>query len=114
MSYYMYLDDIRNPTTDRDWNVVRSYREAVDMILEYGMPAYISFDHDLGEADALTGYDFAKWIVEQDMDGTLNISPFFKFNVHSANPVGAANITSYLDSYMNQRARTYKHEGYQA
>jgi len=103
MSYYMYLDDIRNPTTDRDWNVVRSYREAVDMILEFGMPAYISFDHDLGEADIETGYDLAKWIVDQDMDGAFTISTLFKFNVHSANPVGAANITSYLNSYMKMR-----------
>jgi len=100
MSYYMYLDDIRNPTTDRNWNVVRSHCEAVDMILEFGMPAYISFDHDLGAADALTGYDLAKWIVKQDMDGAFKIAPSFKFNVHSANPVGAANITLYLNSYM--------------
>ena len=114
MSYYMYLDDIRDPKTDKPWHVVRSYQEAVDMMLEFGAPGYISFDHDLGEDDAPTGYDLAKWMVVQDMDKVIVLSDSFKFNVHSANPVGAANITMYLNAYMEQRAKTYKHEGYQA
>jgi len=103
MTYNMYLDDIRNPKTSRDWCVVRSFDEATKMMLSFGIPEYISFDHDLGEADERTGYDLAKWIVEQDMDGKLSIPDVFEFNVHSANSVGTANIQSYLDSYINWR-----------
>ena len=45
---------------------------------------------------------FAKWIVDQDL--TYNIIPAdFEFNVHSANPVGTANIINLLDSYLNTR-----------
>lgn len=65
---------------------------------------FISFDHDLGmdnERKVLpSGYDFAKWLVEMDMNGIISIPKDFTFTVHSANPVGAENIRTYLCSYM--------------
>jgi hypothetical protein len=43
--------------------------------------------------------DFAKWLVNLDLDGIL-MPDDFQFHVHSANPTGAANIQGLLDNYM--------------
>jgi hypothetical protein len=86
----LYLDDIRNPSTG-GWNIVRSYQEFVQFILDHGMPDMISFDHDLGE-DVPTGMDCAKWIVD-------NGYRVVNFNVHSANPVGKSNIEGLLNNW---------------
>lgn len=107
MTYRMFLDDIRNPPKG-EWVVVRSYEEATKYIIDNGMPNFVSFDHDLGATEPPysipheTGYDFAKWLCEVDMDfGWLPKD--FDFKVHSANPVGAQNIESYLRNYLSQR-----------
>ena len=94
--YKMFLDDLRQPP-DNTWIVVRSYDTAVEYVRVFGMPETISFDHDLGLDK--TGYDFAKFIVDLDLD--LNVfTPEFRFYVHSANPVGASNIKNLLDGYL--------------
>jgi hypothetical protein len=50
----------------------------------------------LGEEGTKTGYDAAKWLVQYCHSNCL---PFFpEYNVHSANPVGKANIESYLSN----------------
>lgn len=51
---------------------------------------FISFDHDLGRF--LTGYDVAKYIVENNCNLT-------GFTVHSMNPVGCKNIIELLTHY---------------
>lgn len=57
MSYYLFLDDERKPG-DVTWvtlpsavyQVVRSYGEFVAHIEAHGIPAYVTFDHDLADA----------------------------------------------------------------
>ena len=46
----IYLDDIRTPN-DKDWLVVRSFYEFVDLINKVGLNniELISLDHDLGD-----------------------------------------------------------------
>jgi hypothetical protein len=102
MSWHLYLDDERFPKTERSWVIARSAEEAKALILRDGCPAFISFDHDLGEGQG-TGHELAHWLVEQDLDGAIQIPPDFAFNVHSANPVGAANIAALLNSYLKSR-----------
>jgi hypothetical protein len=51
-----------------------------------------------------------KFLIEEDLDmneayNTNFIPSNFEFNVHSANPVGAANIEGYLNSYLNTRSK---------
>jgi len=98
----MYLDDLRIPKKSFDV-IVRSFDEAVLYVKQYGIPNFISFDHDLGANKdgtiLLSGYDFAKWLVIQDMDKVYTFPSNFTYNVHSANPVGKKNIESYLDGY---------------
>ena len=101
----LYLDDIRIPK-DSSFEIVRSYKEAVAFVKERGAPDYISFDHDLGIEPGViekTGYDFAKWLVEADMNKEIDIPIHFRFNVHSANPIGAKNIESYLKNYLKRK-----------
>lgn len=97
----LYLDDIRNPQTEKDWNVVRSFDEAIEFMEKNGCPHYMSFDHDLGD-EVPTGKDVAQWMVEKDIaDNGTFIPDCFQFNVHSANPVGRDNIIGLLTNYIN-------------
>ena len=102
----MYLDDIRTPVEEFNF-VVRSYDEAVAIIKRHGVPNFISFDHDLGvDEDGIllkSGFDFTKWLVENDLDGVYKLPKDFRFKVHSQNPVGKENIISLLDSYLKYR-----------
>lgn len=94
MTYNLYLDDIRNPPADRDWLVCRSSQEALDRIVENGMPSFFSFDHDLGEDD--TTMVFLRRLVNEVWDG-VSVPP--EYQIHSANPVGVQNIRSFMDSW---------------
>lgn len=97
----MFLDDERFPIGD-DWFICRSFDEAVHFINRNGCPDFISFDHDLGD-DSFSGYEFARWLVDQDLDQGGFIPSNFQFYVHSQNPVGAENIRKYLSNYLRVR-----------
>jgi hypothetical protein len=96
LDYKLFLDDLRFPVGD-GWIIVRSYAEAVEVVKLLGIPQKISFDHDLGLEE--TGYDFAKFIVDYDIQ-TNDIDSTFSFDVHSANPIGAENIRQLLNNYI--------------
>ena len=124
----LYLDDVRNPKT-KGWTVVRNYEEFVNHISEYGLPEEVSFDHDLAEIHydpetwrqdfvyhEKTGYDCVKWLVNYfytmyperlEMPYTERKRSdimFPKVVVHSANPIGSANMMGYINNF-------YKNEG---
>jgi len=106
MKRTLYIDDIRTPKTEFTV-IVRTCEEGQAYVREHGMPDFISFDHDLGMVDGKerkSGFDFAKWIVDSELDGEIVIPEGFKFNVHSANPVGAEKIRSLLNGYLKFRA----------
>ena len=91
---YIYIDDMRQPFIHNAiW--VKSYDEAIAAmrnaveVMNMPITLTIDFDHDLGEEK--TGYDFAKWLIEQNYIG--------KFRIHSMNPVGANNIRQLLKHY---------------
>jgi hypothetical protein len=106
MDKKLYLDDLRE-LPDNSFILVRSYEEAINYVKDNGIPSFISFDHDLGidEDGKLlpTGYDFAKYLVEMDMDDIYKFPKNFSFHVHSANPVGKVNIETYLNNYLKRR-----------
>lgn len=107
MNYALFLDDIRDPSEtnphDMPWVVARSFEEAKSVIASRGMPGHISFDHDLGadcdDRPYPTGFDFAKWLVEESIEGQLDLRGCH-FDCHSANPVGRENILGLLMGYM--------------
>ncbi|MDX9962023.1 MAG: hypothetical protein RBS32_11200 [Aliarcobacter sp.] len=99
----LYLDDLRIPQDNYDV-IVRSYEEAIDFVNKNGIPLYISFDHDLGcdkNGNILkSGYDFAKYLVEMDLQNIHKFPNDFSFNIHSANPIGKNNINAILNNYL--------------
>ena len=122
MKQYIYLDDVRTPTQgvgedNQPWVIVRSYDEFVEKVNEIGLENIqaISLDHDLGDSamkewhnnvyhnykldydniTEKTGYDCAKWLVEQWMDD----KPVVTVMTHSANAIGSANIMGYINNY---------------
>lgn len=100
--YPMFIDDERQPAPSFPKNgvVIRSYEAFVNYVTDYGLPTFISFDHDLGNGG--TGYDVAKYIVDRDLTfGDLPTG--FTFFVHSQNPVGKRNIEEFLNSYLEYR-----------
>ena len=114
---YLYLDDVRTPKTD-NWEVVRNYDEFVAHIKLKGLGAYevISLDHDLGEGAMVeyytnvkpnyeldynripekTGMDCARFLVAEAMNTKIPLPTIY---IHSANPIGAANMIGYINNY---------------
>jgi hypothetical protein len=114
---YLYLDDVRIPT-EGDWKVVRNYDEFVAHIKMNGLENYevISLDHDLGEGAMVeyytnvkpnyeldynripekTGMDCARWLVAESMNEKIPLPTIY---VHSANPIGSANMMGYINNY---------------
>jgi hypothetical protein len=114
----LYLDDIRTPV-DEDWIVVRDYDEFVSQIKLHGLGNFevISLDHDLGEGAMVeyytnvknnymldynninerTGMDCCRYLVAESMNVKI---PLPQIYVHSANPIGSANMMGYINNYL--------------
>lgn len=95
---YIWLDDERKPNYNRipDNAAViecKNYDSAVAAIQtacnKDCTRLTIDLDHDLGLGK--TGYDFCKWLIENEWTG--------KFRCHSMNPVGVANMRQLLIHY---------------
>jgi hypothetical protein len=90
----LWLDDIR--TAPEGWVHCWSVPELISAYLHYGaLIETISLDHDLGE-DLETGYDFLSWLEKQVFTGLVTVLP--RLVVHSANPVGRANMERCIES----------------
>jgi hypothetical protein len=117
----LYLDDVRTPN-DKEWIVVRNYDQFVNRINQHGLEniEVISLDHDLGDSAMIeyynnvkdnytldynnisekTGYDCCKFLVNRSLETGI---PLPQIYVHSANPIGSANMMGYINNYlMNQ------------
>lgn len=93
----MFIDDERLPP-EGNWAIVRSSDEAIEYVQDWGVPNFISFDHDLGGTD--TSIRFINWLIAQHLDEKLQTFPT-EYYVHSQNPVGAENIRSLMDAYIS-------------
>lgn len=106
----LFLDDRLNPPDDT-WTLVRTAEDALLLLDDPSVDVECaSLDHDLGQCAAcegsgdrpdapancrhkMTGYDLVKWMAEND------VWPRFKPAVHSANPVGRANMIATIERY---------------
>lgn len=117
----LYLDDIRTPL-DKEWEVVRTFEELVKHIQQVGLENYdvISLDHDLGDSAIQeyilngspnytldynnilekTGMDCAKFLVAESMSTSI---PLPQIYIHSANPIGSANMMGYVNNYLKNQ-----------
>lgn len=98
MSYKLFIDDERYPTTP-DWMIARTSFDAIWMVENYGMPTEIAFDHDLGGED--TTMAFLKWLEQKLMEEFVAFPTNFKYSIHSQNPIGAKNIKLYMEDLLN-------------
>lgn len=118
--YSLFLDDDKDTRfppdgpspTGGEWIIARTLSEAYAVFDKYGMPGFISFDHDLGIDEngvEEKGMHYAHRIIEIDMneregdvqDFSRMFSEDFDFRVHSANPVGAKNIKCLMRNYLD-------------
>ena len=99
MSWRLFIDDERFPIREDDWFIARDVNEAVQQIIVMGLPAFISFDHDLD--DGANGANFATWLINYMIDEGLKFPKNFDYFVHSQNPIGAANIRGKMDAAIN-------------
>ncbi len=113
----LFLDDIRIPKDaiglvpsnlnqfyfENDWVIVRDFHQFCNYLQKFGVPDFVSFDHDLADEHygyfttdnwvEKTGYECAKWLVDFCLEKGVGLPDY---QVHSANPVGKKNIESYL------------------
>ena len=97
MTYKLFIDDERFPVTD-DWIIARSSKEAIHILYHQGMPSEIAFDHDLGGDD--TSMKFCHALFEYMAATPAYVPAGFKYSIHSQNPIGAQNISGYMDQLL--------------
>ena len=126
MSYHLFLDDERQPKDVKwielplvNWVIVRNYKHFVQTLNTRGIPATVSFDHDLCQEhyDEYTcahdpkmlsrghiryhifkeksGYECAKYLAEKCVAEKIPIPEYY---IHTLNPIGRLNIFSILES----------------
>lgn len=97
ISWSLWLDDqLDDPDAPKRHTPIgfigaKSIKEAQALVESNGVPDLIDLDHDLeGDERAI---DFLKWLYEKYPDSPP------KWKVHSANPAGASNLNSFMDSW---------------
>lgn len=124
-TWYLWLDDERDPKVvlapdngdealgeryqqyveaalvDVDWRWAKTAQEASDLVEEFGHPKVMGLDHDLGVGG--TAMTFLRWMADQG----LHVPAWY---VHSANPVGAENIRSFMRSWSKSATATREPE----
>jgi hypothetical protein len=94
--YILYLDDERTPPDD-SYVLARTFEDAKAIVLELGLPSFMSLDHDLGLDSAGNTVDvmsFVNWLSENYYEeGPPD------WHVHSANPQGRDNLNAKLRSW---------------
>lgn len=93
--YVLFIDDLRNPSNSNvparyakhEIVIARSSFEAITILNTRGRPVHVCLDHDLGGDD--TSMVVLKYMQENNLLPDTH-------SVHSANPVGAANMNAFL------------------
>lgn len=114
MSYKLWIDDDvftpdiedwrKPPTNESDWKVATTSAGALILVMAYGIPEFIDFDHDLGKlstGETDTSMRFLKNLFDFYPDAIDQINGY---RIHSANPEGTKNIDAYMDSWKRSRS----------
>jgi hypothetical protein len=130
MSYHLFLDDERFPKDVKwielpplNWVFARNYNQFVQIIKTRGIPATVSFDHDLCQEHydeyavahdkrmlsfgtiryhifkEKSGYECAQFLAEQCVAQKVAIPPYY---IHTLNGLGKTNIFNVLESARKQ------------
>lgn len=100
MTWKLWIDDeafspeaiVRH--SPEGFKVAETSTSAMNLVLSFGFPQFVDFDHDLG------GDDCAMKFLNQLRDCyDLHMIKPFDYNIHSQNPVGTQNIKAFMDSW---------------
>lgn len=107
----LFIDDIRHPpdvrlgpewqSLENDFLIARTCEDAIAMINGRGLPAYITFDHDLGE-DQPAATTIMWHIINGHLDEKWDCSIIRDVQIHSANPVGAKNLFLLWEGFVRE------------
>ena len=132
MEKYLFLDEKRFPNDvyryklnkqykDKKWVVVTNYEEFVLYLNHYGIPDFVSFDHDIAESHYTpkefwndyeaskawqesqvhkekTGYECAEYLIKFCIENRHYLPEYY---CHRQNPVGRDKINELLYKYIN-------------
>ena len=124
MGWNLFIDDerelsdvtwapwqIREKYRNETWIIARTWQEVERYVEQWGMPSFISFDHDLGRRH-YTGHEIARMLIDDALDYPRNrMKQFpkdFDFYVHSRNPVGKENIEGLMNNYLKHKDKFTK------
>jgi hypothetical protein len=97
---HIFIDDERDPPPG-DWRVARSEAAFRDLLRDHS-PAVISFDHDLGCDETgravPSGQHCMHHLIDQAMARPAWFNRLRLIILHSANPVGRANMRGLIES----------------
>lgn len=111
-NWVLWLDDVRNPTVSDQRELWEEFLktdppfwcsdvdQAIAMIKLHGLPSFMFLDHDLGNMAWDTGMQFLKSL---DNLGYIENNDPPDYYIISANPVGAANIKAFMESWKKTR-----------
>lgn len=106
MTWKLWLDDdaLNEFTPERHapggYSTALNSAQAIALVEKNGPPFLMDLDHDLGllpNGQEDTAMIFLKWLTNNHPDAQ------FEYEIHSKNPVGRANIKSYIDSWHRSR-----------
>lgn len=105
VTFKLWIDDqLNDPAaparhTPEGFIGAASAAEAVSIVERQGLPNFIDFDHDLG--DGQDSVQFIRECIDRVLDDCRSGRPVKvpDFAVHSANPVGAERIVSWMRSW---------------
>lgn len=100
----LFVDDERVPenvgwASDGQTVIARSSKEAEEVVRRRGIPRALSLDHDLGGAD--TAMVLSLTLIDGHFDSHWDLAVLREVQIHSANPVGAANLLSLWESFLS-------------
>jgi len=103
MTYTLFLDDERSPTHDLvDVLVAKDADEAINLVMEMGVPTVLSLDHDLGKGPngvKPTAMKFLWWLIDAELDGHVDLREVKQVIIHSRNPEGSKNLAGLWNGY---------------
>lgn len=97
--FKLWLDDqINDPAAParhcpEGFEGAASMQEAQQLVDLLGPPSFMDLDHDLGDGES-SGMDFLKWLANKYPENPP------AWNIHSANVCGAANMDSFMKSWV--------------
>lgn len=113
-TWNLFIDDLREPQHvkwamggpsseyTQAWVqavVARTVSEAIDQLERHHfLPNCISFDHDLGPGEP-PATEVMWYLINGHLDAKWNCDEIYGVQVHSANPVGAANLLALWEGF---------------